>query len=390
MTNLKDEEKILFDMDKLPLILASRKCIKDYAYIIHDKDVYTDEDEGRNPIHKSGTLKPSHVHILLRFYDNQPQDTKYVCKWFNLAENFVNKIKGKWEDAVMYQTHLNSPEKYQYSPDEVHCNFDYVALTESSKKDKINPLQEAIEGILSGRIREYNKTLEIDNVLLIQYARKINEAFKVRSEHLLATVQERNMECIFITGASGSGKTTLAKKIAKERGLAYFISSGSNDILDGYAQQPCILLDDMRPSVMGLSDILKLTDPNNVSTVKSRYKNKYVNCELIIITTVLNLDTFYENVFSEQKEPVNQLKRRCGTYIRMDRETINISVWDNKTMRYTNEVEYKNNLLQEYIPEKKKTEEDVKAHVSTLMPFLELEETNTPLFKLTPLNKKEE
>jgi len=388
VTNLMKDDEQLFDLEKMKLILASKKCIKDYSYIIHDKDVYTSLDEERNPEHKEGTLKPSHIHLLLRFQDNQPQDMKYIAKWFGVAENFVQKIRGKWEDAVMYQTHLNSPDKYQYSVDEVHCNFDYMAVVEGYEQKKKNPLAEAIEGILSGRIREYNKTLEIDNMLLVYYSQKINEAFKVRSEHLLATAQDRQTECIFICGCSGSGKTTLAKNIAKAKGLAYFMSSGSNDILDGYAQQPCIILDDVRPSVLGLSDLLKLLDNFNVSSVKSRYKNKYVNCDLIIITTVLNIDTFYENVFSEQKEPITQLKRRCGTYIRMDREAINISVWDNKTMRYSNEVEYKNNLLQEYLPEEQKTTDDVITHVSSLIPFLELEETDASLFQLTPLQRK--
>lgn len=389
VSNLKDKDgNILFDLDNMRLILETKKCIKHYSYIIHDKDCYTSQDEAKNPEHKAGEPKTPHVHLLLRFHDNQPQNSCYICKWFGLSENFVNRICGKWEDAVAYQTHRNAPEKYQYSPEEeVHCNFDYIAVCEQRDNDK-NPLKEAIEKILSGEIREYNKTIEIDNLLLVQYARQINEAFKVRSEYLLATAQDRQTECIFICGCSGSGKTTLAKKIAKTKGLAYFMSSGSNDVLDGYAQQPCIILDDIRPSVMGLSDLLKMLDNFNVSSVKSRYKNKYVNCNLIIITTVLNIDTFYENVFSEQKEPITQLKRRCGTYIRMDRETINISVWDNKTMRYSSEVEYKNNLLQEYVPEERKTTDDVITHVSSLMPFLELEEMETSVFQLTPLERK--
>lgn len=389
VSNLKDKDgNILFDLDNMRLILETKKCIKHYSYIIHDKDCYTSQDEAKNPEHKAGEPKTPHVHLLLRFHDNQPQNSCYICKWFGLSENFVNRICGKWEDAVAYQTHRNAPEKYQYSPEEeVHCNFDYIAVCEQRDNAK-NPLKEAIEKILSGEIREYNKTIEIDNLLLVQYARQINEAFKVRSEHLLATAQDRQTECIFICGCSGSGKTTLAKKIAKTKGLAYFMSSGSNDVLDGYAQQPCIILDDIRPSVMGLSDLLKMLDNFNVSSVKSRYKNKYVNCDLIIITTVLNIDTFYENVFSEQKEPITQLKRRCGTYIRMDRETINISVWDNKTMRYSSEVEYKNNLLQEYVPEERKTTDDVITHVSSLMPFLELEEMETSVFQLTPLERK--
>jgi tRNA A37 threonylcarbamoyladenosine biosynthesis protein TsaE len=385
VTQLENGDGTLFDMEKMKLVLASKKCIEKFSYIIHDKDIYTEADEERTPEHKAGTLKPSHIHLLIRFHSNQPQDTKFICKWFGLTENFVNKINGKWEDALLYQVHRNAPDKFQYTSDEVVCNFDYEAVVSKYLDKKQNPLMDAIKGILDGTIREYNKTLEIDQMILVNYAQKINEAFKVRQSYLEATAKERNTQVIFITGKSGSGKTTLAKRIAKEKGLAYFISSGSNDVMDGYSQQPVLILDDLRPSCMGLSDLLKMLDNWNASSVKSRYKNKYLNCEILIITTVLDIDTFYQNVFSEEKEPITQLKRRCKIYIRMDRETINISMWDDKTMRYTNEIEYKNNLLDEYIPSEKKSKKDVKEQIALLMPFLELDE---PVFNLVPVDKK--
>lgn len=374
VSRLKNSDNdTIFDIENMKLILASKKCIKEYSYIIHDKDVYTKDDEEKEPEHKQGTLKPVHIHLLLRFQDNQPQDSVYIAKWFCIPENFVSRIHGKWESALQYQCHINAPEKYQYAVEDVVCNFDYLASIEKAKKE--NPIDDIVKRILSGEIREYNKTIEIDNMFLVKFSKRINEAFKVRQEHLEATAKDRNTEVIFITGRSGSGKTTLAKKIATEKGLEFHICSSSNDIMDGYKQQPVLILDDLRPSCMGLSDLLKMLDNFNVSSIKSRYKNKFLCCDIIIITTVLNIDKFYENVFEHEKEPVTQLKRRCGTYVRMDREIINISQWDNKTMRYTNEIEYQNNLLTDFIPDKKKSEDDVKEHVSSLMPFLELSDS---------------
>lgn len=132
-------------------------------------------------------------------------------------------------------------------------------------------------------------------------------------------------------------KNNTGKKIADTHNMDYFVSSGSNDVLDGYCQQPCIILDDIRPSALGLSDLLKLTDPHTPCSVKSRYKNKYVNCELIILTSVLKIDEFYHNVFEHENEPINQLKRRCKFYIRMDSDFIRIRQWDNLAMRYGKE-----------------------------------------------------
>ena len=46
-------------------------------------------------------------------------------------------------------------------------------------------------------------------------------------------------------------------------------------------------------------------------------------------------------------------------------------MWDDKAMRYTAPVAYKNNVLDGLIPAERKTVEDVKEHVADLIPFLE-------------------
>lgn len=373
VSRLKDDNgNVLFDMDKLPIILKEKeKVIKDYCYIIHDKDVYEETTEK----HQEGDLKPAHIHLLLRFKEDQPQKIKYIAKWFGIAENFLSTIKGDWNSACLYQIHFNAEDKFQYDVSEVTANFDYKALVEEAQRQKAEMNAPAIDiiisKILSGDIREYRKTLDIDGRTLVKYSQKIENAFRYYAERQQVTRKERQTEVIFITGESGSGKTTLAKKIAENRGLEYFISSGSNDILDSYSQQPCLILDDIRPSSLGLSDLLKMLDPHVASTVKSRYKNKYVNCMLIILTTILPIDVFYKNVFQENDEPVTQLKRRCQTYIKMGRDYIEISIWDKNRLKYSNPVYYKNTILDDYIPNEKTTAEDVRTHVKELMPFLE-------------------
>ncbi len=41
---------------------------------------------------------------------------------------------------------------------------------------------------------------------------------------------------------------------------------------------------------MGLSDLLKILAPHTASFVKSRYKNTYLNCKLVLLTVVLDMD----------------------------------------------------------------------------------------------------
>lgn len=88
------------------------------------------------------------------------------------------------------------------------------------------------------------------------------------------------MEAMYFYGDSGTGKTTYAKQLCEKKNYSYFVSSGSNDVLDGYAGQDVIILDDLHPSSVGLSDLLKMLDNNTASTVKSRYYNNVLECKL--------------------------------------------------------------------------------------------------------------
>lgn len=380
VTRLKNSDgETLFDVEKLPEILASKSnCIKEYAYIIHNMDLYTEADESRNPEHKAGTFKPEHIHLIMRFERNQPQQFSSISKWFNIPNNFVSTIHGKFEDAVLYLAHINAPDKAQYNIEDITANFNVETIINNIENK--SKFQEIIKRILNGEIREYNKTLEIDNMLLVEpsTSRMIENAFKVRAEYLQATQTTRNTTCIYICGNAGTGKTTLAKKIAESKKLDYFVSSGSNDIMDGYCQQPCLILDDIRPSCLGLSDLLKLLDPFTASSIKSRYKNKYLNCELIIITTVLPLEEFYRNVFENENEPINQLKRRCKVYINVSADLINIRVWDDINMCYSKSITYINDILLQFEMEKFSDTRSNKDKIEEILPFLSGKEVSKP------------
>ena len=293
--------------------------VRDYAYILHDKDMKED-----------GTLKEPHYHIFVRL--KASTDSKYIAGAFGVPEQYVGKIHGKWVDALMYCTHENAPEKFQYSEDDVISNFDFHAVKEKekAKKAKDARLLEIIDGIDTGQIREYNYFEYISMADAIKYDRQIKAAFKYRTDRLRGL--NRKMDCIFITGEAGTGKTTYAKMLADDKNLSVFVSSGSNDVLDGYCGEDCIILDDLRPSCLGLSDLLKMLDNNTASTVKSRYKNKVLECKLIIITSVLSLDTFFSNVFKDDNEPIVQLKRRCQCYITMHAKSMDVYGY-NRTKR---------------------------------------------------------
>lgn len=304
------------DLTEIETRIKNLTNLKTYAVIIHDKD--TNED---------GTPKAPHFHAVLTF--NKPTKMSTVANGIHIKPQYVNKIKTTTTAAEAYLIHANDPDKFQYPSDQVHANFDYPAKIEKwlnpPEKQK-SRLDEIIEGIDSGAIREYNYTDHISMQEYTRYKRTIDSCFAFRRDRLRGI--ERNMKAIFIYGESGTGKTTLAKRMATQDGSSCFVSSGSNDVLDGYQGQDVIILDDLRPSCLGLSDLLKLLDNNTASTVKSRYANKVLECKAIYITTTQQISTFFRNVFKEDPESAVQLMRRCETMIHMTAPTIDIYAYN--------------------------------------------------------------
>lgn len=271
-----------------------KRAIKKYAYILHDKDIYTEEDEKKNSEHKAESLKEPHWHIYLQFKDSQ--DTIYVAKWFNIAEQYVNKSgSGHYEDMLLYLIHKNSCEKFQYGVNEVYSNFDYAKFIENNGILKPR-IQELTDLIMEGTLREFNYYDFMTISEYQQYKSDILKAFEYRRDSLYNG--NRQLKVIYICGGSGTGKTTLAKYIAEQHGYSYFVSGNDNDLLDRYKGQDCLILDDLRGSSLKFSDFIKMIDNHTDSKVKSRYYNKCLTeCKLIIITCIHNMEDFYSNFF---------------------------------------------------------------------------------------------
>ncbi|MBS7338755.1 MAG: Rep family protein [Lachnospiraceae bacterium] len=352
------------DIEKIVKVLDTQKPFKDYAYILHNKDTYTEEDEKQNADHKAGTLKRAHYHIAIRL--EYGTDTKYIANWLGIKENFINRVKGKWVDMLKYLTHENASTKYQYAEDEVISNYNWkVEKAKAINKTNSETRKiQIINDIVSGVIREFNYHEHITISEYDRYKKSIDNAFKYRTDIMKGA--KRNMECVYITGKSGTGKSTYAKMMCEDKGYSVFVSSGSNDVLDGYAGQDCIILDDLRPSCMGLSDLLKMLDNNTASTVKSRYKNKVLECKLIIVTSVLKIDEFFNGVFKEQKEPIVQLKRRCKLHLRFEQSHYYASLFDDKAGDYSEEFEYVNPVATMY-PKVELTDEEKLNYINNLL-----------------------
>lgn len=350
-----------FNIDNMLIELKKRKCITEWAYIIHDKDVYSEEDEKEGK-GVAGQNKNIHIHLYMKF--ESPQKAKYISKWFDVNEHRVVELKRKWMTNLMYLTHMNSPDKHQYDPSEVITSgFDYV---DSVDVNQINTAtsrsvrETEIKNLINDEtIREYNIHNYVTHIEYSKYERAITSTFKYVHNRLEEQKKDKNMKVIYINGESGAGKTTYAKKMAEDKNMSYYVSSSSNDVLDSYKGQDCVILDDLRASSLAFPDLLKLLDNHTNSSVKSRFKNKnLVYCKMIIITSTLSIDMFFNGLAENQNEDITQLKRRIEMLFDLRRFDMDVSVYDKIKKDYSYVYKGLDNPTIEYLRIKKEKEEE--------------------------------
>ena len=307
--------EIVQDQDKLKVDIQATcmkyKTIKQWAYILHDKD----------------DTRP-HYHIYLYF--GTGVDSALVAEWFKLAytddkgeehtgENFINKVKGRRVDVLLYLTHENESQKYKhiYSRDEVVSNFDFSSEIEQDK--------------VIGDFEKYSYAQQIRYIDKLPTDEKIKASNKLdKLWKLYCQVQslksDRHVEVIFISGKGRTGKTYYAKKLCVQMEKDFCVSSSSNDPMQDYMGQKAFIFDDLRDSAFALEDLLKILDNNTQSSAKSRFNNKVFNGDLIIITSAVPLRYWYSDLRYRYggTDSLIQLYGRICLYVEVTKEIISI------------------------------------------------------------------
>lgn len=284
--------------------ISEYKTIKEWAYILHDKDK-----------NEKGAVLP-HFHIYLWF--GVGVDFNQIAGWFNTLPQNVEKVKTSKKAILKYLTHQNAPAKYQYPKEEVISNFDIEAIT--SEKSPFNRFAD-FENYSYAQHLIYLKN-EVDDNLKLKGHEILKKHWLLHCDYL-DTKGDRKMKVIFMEGVAGSGKTTFAKQLSTTLKKDYYISSSSNDPLQGYKGQKVLILDDCRDSTFPFNDLLKILDNNTSSSVRSRYQNKMFNGDIIIITSVVPLRKWYQGIDSKiSDESLNQLYRRISEYYKLTKNTI--------------------------------------------------------------------
>jgi len=302
--------EIVTDQDKLNVDIQATcmkyKTIKQWAYILHDKD----------------DTRP-HYHIYINF--GTGVDSKLVAEWFQVGENFISKVKGRKADVLMYLTHENESQKYKhiYDRSEVISNFDVHLEVEQAK--------------IIGDFKNYSYAQQLAYVESLPIDEKIKTFNRLKKLwELYCQTQTLNsarcLQVVFICGKGGTGKTYYAKKMLESMGLDYCVSSSSNDPFQDYMGQKAMILDDLRDTAFkdgrsdGFDDLLKILDNNTSSSVKSRFSNKVFNGEVIVITSTVPIRYWFSSRKSAYGgyDDLSQLYRRIGTYIQVEEKTITV------------------------------------------------------------------
>lgn len=143
-------------MDKL-----SEQLVEALVSPLHDKDVWTDEDEAENPAHAAGTPKKPHWHIVVSF--------KNPCTYAKAKEIFdaigavtppEPKAKVKdFQQMARYLCHLDQPKKHRYDPADVTSfgALDYARLVMSGRDedDLIDEMCEYIDANCITSFRQF-------------------------------------------------------------------------------------------------------------------------------------------------------------------------------------------------------------------------------------------
>lgn len=101
-----------------------------WAYCLH----YADTTD-------CGELKKAHIHFLGKLSD--PIDPAVVCKDLGLPLNAIANVKN-WKAACRYLIHLDQPDKFQYSPDDVVASFPILSLFSIPDEDQARRIMDYI------------------------------------------------------------------------------------------------------------------------------------------------------------------------------------------------------------------------------------------------------
>lgn len=254
--------------------------LRNYAYVIHDRDFYTQDDEdeaasaiamgSKRRVIKAGEKKPEHIHIELQL--RTAKTAQALIKWISCAglqvpmqwvvyvrENRDGEA-ATFDDKCAYLCHEREPDKAPYRYDEIMCTFDYEEMMKryilrQARKSK-SKMSRAFQTEHINKIASGEETVA---GFISQFGYAVYEQNKAKYDHAEQYFYRTRYPgtgfrlTYLVTGPSTVGKTPLAKFLAcslfpefTNPREVYFSVGDAGATLQGYNGQPVIIWDDWR------------------------------------------------------------------------------------------------------------------------------------------------
>lgn len=313
-------------LDDFPRLLGESGADQ-WAYIVHDKDTTAD-----------GVSKEAHVHVVLKF--ENARTLQSVSKIFKDSPQYVElpKTANGYNNMLAYLTHRtkSATTKYQYEPEAIIANFDYPDVLNKitakvNQRDSKTRLDDILERLMAYEITYNEAVSELTASEFSRYHQRLKVTAEYgRRQYAKRWIEQREkdgtpIEVIWIWGEAGSGKTVKAKKIARERSTkGFYMATGLRDPFQGYTDEPVIILDDLRPKTFDYNELLQILDPFNGTMADSRYSNKTLIADTIIVTSVYSPKDFYNMlvpIYERDIETYEQLSRRICKIVQNGNKT---------------------------------------------------------------------
>lgn len=403
--NPRTGEKLLDDDYEIEVQkrLDKKKLVKFYAIIIHDKDIYTKEDEDNhlNRLRKEykktndnsedglfnyiqdnqyvfeGKPKPKHIHIIISTKPT-PTSISRIAELLSYGDNVISENyidiphgRGAFEDCLLYITHIDDKQqakgKYVYDSSEVIANFDYDDFVSEYNEEKKTgkPRDKRLRMLYEVRNegKKLNQCCDEDFELYIKLYDKLK---KMRLEFLKNADPPELRFNIYVYGEGGVGKDILCRILArqffpgrKDEDIFYVV--GANKVsFEGYDGQPVIIWSDRRAggliTELGRENLLNILDPHPQKTIQHI---KYGSVNLINSINIINgqetYNTFLNSLSGEyysyrddrqySSEDKKQFYRRFPIILPVREKDYDLYVnkgWINNSHEFKDYIVYKN------------------------------------------------
>lgn len=320
----------------------AKKGVKRYAWILHDKDVYTAAEIAKNPALVQGSPKSPHVHVVIQ--RSSFASIAQVARAFGVPPQCVeSKPPSSFLDLVEYLTHENSKQqqagKHLYEDSEVQAtpHWDWRSELEAHKEARQekalskNLRKRRDEAALKISLGEWTPDYVRERDRELWTAPGVMKHLQaMRYDWLVHQTPPGQVLNFYICGEGGVGKDLLAAALARSLNPGaekpYFTIGGENVSFEHYDGEEIVIWEDFRPYSMietcrkdrGL--LFRILGPYRDSAKKIIVNVKGSDTQLInrvnIVTGPESYTTFLDGLAGEY----DQFVRETGLMVRRTSE----------------------------------------------------------------------